>query len=305
MQYYHNFKEIQLNSTAVACGKFDGIHKGHQALLWQLRKYQEKGLKSAVFTFDSSIISVMSDKLGFIYTSEERRFILEQTGVDYLAEYVFDSQLSRMEPEQFVKQILVEQMGAKVIVVGEDFRFGYQRQGNVHLLKELKTVYDYQLVVVEKQMDGTDKISSSRIREQIAKGHVKQAAQWLGRPYFILGKVIHGRQLGRTIGMPTANIAVPEGKLIPPKGVYVSCNYIGNEKYYGISNIGRKPTVQGETLGVETFLFDFSKDIYGKDMRVEFLDFVRPEQKFDSIAALSEQMHKDALFGREYTKGFR
>lgn len=307
MQYYHNSKAIQLSATAVACGKFDGLHKGHQALLRQLESYKKQGLKSAIFTFDASIARILPEHSGFICTGPERRFFLERMGMDVLAEYAFDETLAGMDPEQFVREILVEQMGAQAIVVGEDFRFGYRRQGDISLLERFQNHYHYQLKVVEKQADAQGKISSSRIREQLLAGRIEAAQEMLGHPYFILGEVIHGRQLGRTIGMPTANLAVPGDKLLPPNGVYVSRNYIGDreEMHYGITNIGRKPTVNGESLGVETCLFDFERDIYGENMRVELLTFVRPEQKFADVEHLSRQMHRDACYGKEYVKKCR
>lgn len=302
MQYFHDFDTLQLENTVVACGKFDGIHAGHRKLLEQLFFYQEKGFKSTIFTFDASISKVMQGTKGFIYTSEERCFCLEQLGIDYLVEYRFEEPLSRLTPEQFVEQILIRQLGAKVVVVGEDFRFGYQRQGDVELLGRLEKTYGYELVVVSKCMDGSGKVSSSEIRNMLIDGEMEQTARLLGRPYFIRGEVIHGRQLGRSIGMPTANVAVPEGKLIPPNGVYVSRCFLGDRCFYGITNIGTKPTVQGEEVGVETFLFDFDEDIYGEILTVEFLTHVRREQRFHSVEELSAQMHRDALYGQEYIR---
>ena len=304
MQYYHSKKPISIQNTAVACGKFDGIHLGHQALLNKLFEYEAKGLAPTVFTFDSSISKMMNHD-GFIYTGEERRYILSKMGIAYLAEYAFDEAMASMSAKQFIEEILVQQLGAKAIVVGEDFHFGYEREGNVDVLKHYAARYGYELSVVSKQQDNEGRISSSRIRDALCEGNMEKAFAMLGRPYFIKGEVIHGRKLGRTIGMPTANVAVPEGKLVPPRGVYVSRNILRGQTYYGITNIGMKPTVKGEEMGVETFLFDFDADIYGAEMIVEFLHFKRPEQCFENVAELTKQMKKDAEYGRKMAADYK
>lgn len=299
MKYFHDFDSIKLNRTAVACGKFDGIHIGHQALIRECQAFEKQGLNSAVFTFDESILSVLPEGARFINSPEERCLLLGELGVDYIAEYSFH-QISKLHPEAFVRSILIGQMDARVVVVGEDFRFGYQRMGDVELLKRLQDKYRYELVVVPKQEDENGRVSSSRIRECILKGDMETASDMLGYDYFVLGPVVHGKKLGRTIGMPTANIPVPEHKLIPPNGVYVSRNTLESGEYYGITNIGTKPTVDGAVMGVETYLFDFNEDIYGQELRTDFLHYVRPEQKFDSVEQLQEQMHRDKEFGMEF-----
>ena len=304
MQYYHDFESIHLTNTVVACGKFDGIHKGHQKLIEKLLQYEKQGYESAIFTFDSSIAKVMKNGEEFLFTAEERRYYLEQLGIQHLAEYRFEEPLIHLSPEAFVRDILVGQMGAKVIVVGEEFHFGYQRQGDCEVLRCLSKKYDYQLVVVPryKEEENEEKISSSEIRICLSKGQMEQTNEMLGHPYFIRGEVVHGRQLGRTIGMPTANLQVPTEKLIPPNGVYVTRCRLQERILYGITNIGTKPTVDGRDVGVETYLFSFDEDIYGEEITVEFLHYVRKEQKFDSVAQLIEQMHRDAEFGMQYVK---
>ena len=302
MQYYHSSKPFTLKNTAVACGKFDGIHLGHQELLKQLLGYRQQGLAPTVFSFDASISKVMPEQERFIYSSEERRFILEQFGIDYLAEFAFEPKLSSLSPKDFIENILVKQLGAKAIVVGEDFRFGYQRNGSVDTLMNYAAQYGYQLFIVSKQENAGGRISSSRIRQAIAAGDMTDAREMLGRHYFIIGEVVHGRQLGRTIGMPTANLTIPDYKLIPPRGVYVTRTTMNGQVYYGITNIGNKPTVNGDADGVETYLFDFEGDIYGSEIMVEFLEFRRCEQRFDSVDALARQMHQDAEYGRCFAR---
>ena len=302
MQYYHNPNSISENATAVACGKFDGIHKGHRALLSELKNLKKQGLTSAVFTFDASISKIIPNYSEFIYTGEERRYILEQMGIEVLAEYSFDKSLASLAPEEFIKNILKDRMNAKAVVVGEDFRFGYKRQGDVDLLIQCQKKYGYNLTVVEKQVDEQGKISSSRIREYIKQGNIKRAEEMLESPYFVRGEVVHGKQLGRTMGMPTVNLKVDKHKLLPPNGVYVSRNHLQNEVYYGITNIGVRPTVDGEALGVETHLFDFEREIYGEVISTELLAFERFEKRFSSLEQLQKQMEKDVEFGRRYVE---
>ena len=302
MQYYHNSKPFVLQNTAVACGKFDGIHLGHQELLKQIIFYRQAGLAPTVFSFDPSISKVMPDNDRFIYSSAERQLILEQIGVDYLAEYAFEPKLASLTPKQFIAEILVKQLGAKAIVVGEDFRFGYQRSGSVDTLINYSSQYGYQVYVVAKQKDNIGKISSSRIRQVISQGDMIGARTMLGRYYFIKGEVVHGRQLGRTIGIPTANLAIPDYKLIPPRGVYVTRITVDEQVYYGITNVGNKPTVDGNADGVETYIFDFEGNLYGSEIIVEFLKFRRRECQFESVEELARQMHQDVEFGKSYVR---
>jgi len=194
---------------------------------------------------------------------------------------------------------------AKVIVVGKDYRFGYQRKGNVSLLKKYAKVYGYKVVALEKVYADYHIVSSTRIRNEIRNGNMEQVQELLSVPYSLKGEVLHGKQLGRTIGMPTINQKVSDSKILPPNGVYVSKVYLEDGAHGGITNVGVKPTVSGEKeVGIETHIFDFSGDLYGKVIRTELLHFVRGERRFDSIAALTAQMHKDKSFGEKYLEGF-
>lgn len=307
MEYLVNKIDFQYKDTAVALGKFEGLHLGHQRLFHELTQWKKDGLKSVVFTFDMPpklLIDGIQENV--IYTKKEREFLLEQFGMDVMIVYPF-KELRMLSPEAFVSEILVKRLDVKAIVVGEDFGFGYKRAGNIQLLQELSKVYGYQLTVVHKlQYQGED-ISSSRIRRALMDGNLELANKMLGHPYTMVGEVVHGRQLGRTIGIPTANIFPDKRKYLPENGVYVARIHIEGEErvYYGICNIGVKPTIdQNLQRGVETFLFDFQYDIYGKNIFVELLHFVRPEMKFASVEQLSAQIHNDAEFGRNYVKKF-
>lgn len=302
MEYIFNTEEFKLKDSAVCLGKFDGIHMGHRLLIEKIQTYKEQGLQSVVFTFalhpytlfskgDAKLIDTMSEKV-------EK---LEQLGVDTLVSYPFTKHTAGMDPKDFIEKVLVEKIGAKVIVVGNDFHFGHKRKGNVELLKEYADKFGYEVVSLEKLEEESQVVSSTRVRNEIKHGNMEKVTRLLTVPYTIVGEVIHGKQLGRTIGMPTINQPVEENKIVPPHGVYVSKVYLPDGVHGGITNIGVKPTVSGEKqVGVETHIFDFEGDLYGKVLKTEILHFVRKEQKFNSVDALKEQMHKDMAFGKEY-----
>lgn len=196
---------------------------------------------------------------------------------------------------------IVRQLHVKSMVVGEDFHFGHNRRGDYRMLQEYQKKYGYEVEVVEKiKEDGRD-ISSTFVREEIAKGNIEKANQLLGYHYFVTSMVKHGNQIGRTIGIPTINQLPPEEKLLPPNGVYITEVFIDEKKYCGITNVGCKPTIEGKNpIGVETHLLDFKEDVYDKNVTVEFLSRVREERKFGSIDALKEQMQNDIAFGRAF-----
>lgn len=302
MEHIYNEKNFHLKNTAVCLGKFDGIHKGHRLLIDTIKSYEE--LTSVVFTFALHPVTLFSKKeTKLIDTLEEKEEKLSKLGVDILISYPFTKETAAMEAEDFIKDVIVEKLDAKVIVVGKDYRFGYQRKGNVSLLKKYAKVYGYKVVSLEKVSADHHVVSSSRIRTEIKNGNMEQVQELLSVPYSLKGEVLHGKQLGRTIGMPTINQKVTDSKILPPNGVYVSRVYLEDGIHGGITNVGVKPTVSGEkVVGIETYIFDFSGDLYGKVIRTELLHFVRGERKFDSIAALTTQMHKDKSFGEKYLK---
>lgn len=206
-----------------------------------------------------------------------------------------------MEPEEFIERI-VKNLHVKDIVVGTDFRFGYKRRGDYQMLKQYAPQYGYQLKVMPKMQEKGRDISSTYIREEIAAGHIEKAHRLLGYPFFVEGNVLHGRKLGKAVlGIPTINLIPPSEKLLPPMGVYVTSTEYAGKHYPGITNVGCKPTIQGENpIGVETHLFDISEDMYGRMVRVSFLKRVRPEQRFDSLDALKAQMEQDIQYGKVY-----
>ena len=300
MQYIRGTREFRLAyKTAVTLGKFDGLHRGHQKLLSEVFRRAGDDMMSAVFTFETAPGSLMSGKpMATITTNAERRDKLEKAGVDYLVEYPFNKEVAKMDPEEFVSHVLVEQMHARAVVVGTDCRFGHKAAGDAKLLKELSRKYGFEAVIVEKLLDGTREISSTYVREELAAGHIRKANELLGYPYSITGTVIHGRHLGSTLGFPTMNISPPLQKLLPIYGVYLSRSLVDGKVYDSLTNIGRKPTVgDGQPVSVETFIYDFNQDLYGKEVEVQMLDFFRPEKKFGSLGELRRQVENDKRKG--------
>ncbi len=271
----------------------------------QLRQQQEQGLKSVVFTFVPSPAAFFSSSpVKELSTIEEKRRIFEKAGVDYLIEYPFHQEIADMEPEVFVKEVLAGRLRAKCVVAGEDVSFGKKGAGNYHLLQELASNCGYQVILIEKVSYQDKEVSSTYVREEVRKGNMELAAQLLGTPYHVGGEIIHGRQLGRTIGMPTVNLLPPSEKLLPPKGVYYSYVVLhgGEEnKLPAITNIGTKPTVDDLCMmGVETYIYNFDQDVYGEELEVYLLKFKRPEMCFDGVDALKRQMAKDLAEGKQY-----
>ena len=229
--------------------------------------------------------------------------IWKKLGIDYLVEYPFTDDVRKMDPAVFVKDILVKRMKAKAVVVGPDCSFGYKGAGNVGLLRTLSRELDFRLYVIGKEKDHRRDISSTYIREALHDGNVKLANELLGYRYYVSGIVLHGRQIGRTIGMPTTNLLPPQEKLLPKDGVYLTRTFVKEDEYYGITNVGYKPTVGGETRrGVETYLFDFDGDLYGQDLMVEFIEFRRPEQKFQSLDELKAHILSDMNWGKSVAR---
>lgn len=303
MKYIKNTTDFYIEEpTVLSLGKFDGIHRGHELLMEQLAAQKDRGLAAVIFTFDIPPRRNISHiEARVLTTNQEKMHILEQIGVDYLAECPFTEVVMCMEAEDFIAKI-VRQLHVKCFVVGEDFRFGHNRRGDYHMLLAYAQEYGYEVLVVKKMKENARDISSTFVREEIEKGNIEKANHLLGYRYFVTGPVLHGRHIGSTkIGIPTINLISPEEKLLPPFGVYVTEAIVGEEKYRGITNVGQKPTIEGNNpVGVETHLLDFAGDLYGKTVTVEFLTRVREERKFASIEALREQMQNDIAFGRAY-----
>lgn len=300
MRYIANTTEFHIETpTVVTLGKFDGRHRGHQKLMRKMQEVKEHlGYQTAVFTFSVAPAAMVTGEAQTVLTTNlERRNNMKKTGIDCLVEYPFTAETQHMSAEEFVREILVERMNAKAIVVGTDCRFGYRRLGDARVLAELSGKYGYQLYVIEKEKDDTrDRdISSTYIREELDKGNIEKANELLGEPYAIHGTVVHGRHMGGSVlGFPTANLVPPAIKRLPRFGVYVSRVLVDRKYYRGVTNIGKKPTIEGENpVGVETFIFDLDQDIYDQVIEVQLISFLRPERTFASLGELREQIARD------------
>ena len=291
-------------SSVVTLGKFDGLHRGHELLMQELMNVSKaEHYASVVFTFDIPPKSKVDDvSCRVLTTNEEKQHIFETTGVDYLIECPFTREVMCMEPKDFIKWISTR-LHMKCVVVGTDFRFGHDRQGDYHTLMEWEKEFGYRTIVVNKMKEDGRDISSTYVREEIAKGNIPKANHLLGYEYFVKSYVIHGNRIGRTIGIPTINMQFSREKLLPPNGVYVSSVMIDDKTYMGVTNVGSKPTVsQSGQIGVETYIIDFCQDIYDKLVVVSFLEFIRPEKKFASIEDLKQQMLSDIAYTKNYYK---
>ena len=290
--------------SCITLGKFDGLHRGHQKLIERIKEKRGKNCKAVVFTFDVSPKSyILHTPPKYLLTYEERRELAENLGVDILAECPFTEELMHMEPEAFVKEYLVDRLHGEYLAVGPDFRFGYQRKGTPQLLKELGEKYGFRTEILEKEKYKDKDISSTYIREELDQGHIEEVNRLLGYPYFTKGEIVHGRQLGRTIGIPTANLIPPSEKKLPPNGVYITESMIQGKTYQGITNVGYNPTVKENFLGVKTYLFSCNADLYGQEAEVKFYRYLRPEIKFASLEELKNQMMKDIQKGKDYFNG--
>ena len=295
MKVLKHTTEFQIaEETAVSLGKFDGLHQGHRLLIDRILKKREEGLASLMFTFDFGERPALT-------LPEERRELLRRDHLDYLVECPFVPALSHMEPEDFVRKVLKGQLHARYLAVGTDFRFGYQRRGDYRLMQEMSASCGFRVEVVEKACWQGREISSTYIKEELEQGHMEQVNQLLGYAYSVTGEVLHGRQIGRTLGLPTTNLLPREQKLLPPNGVYATRTLIAGEVFEGITNIGYKPTVGGETRkGVETYLFDLDRNLYGETIQVQFYGYERPERRFPNLEALKAQIESDVAWGREF-----
>ncbi len=296
MQIITRLDELNINDkTAIAIGKFDGIHLGHKKLLKHILDQKQDGLKATVFTFEPSPEEFfVGHPVKQLFTRNEKRRAFEEMGIDILVEFPLTALTATTPPDDFVKTILVEDLKADYIAAGTDVSFGDKGRGDQYLLKNMSKELGFELVLIDKVMLDGAEVSSTRVRNQIADGDMVMAQRLLGSCYSVSGMVEHGNHLGHTIGIPTVNILPPAGKLLPPFGVYSSIVVIDGEEYTGMTNIGRKPTVSSNNqVGVETYIYDFDRDVYGKTIEVKLLKFKRPEMKFASVDELKAQMEKD------------
>lgn len=303
MQCIRELTEYKGNRrAAVTFGKFDGLHEGHQLLIQKVRELgKAENLNSIVCAFDMHRLwEDRGIKPQVLMTRYERHVHLEGV-VDNLVTCPFTPEFSQMEAEDFIKNVICALFQAKYVVVGPDFHFGREKHGDIELLSKFAPVYGYELIVIEKKRYDDRVISSTYIRETLRTGNISKVNHMLGYPFEISGTVMHGRKLGRTLGFPTMNVKWPRVKVVPPMGVYMVDVYVDGERYHAIANIGVKPTVTSENkVSIESFLFGYEGDAYDKEVRIELLEFRRPEEKFDSVALMKEAVDKDIAYAKEY-----
>lgn len=300
MEIIENTTEFHLNlPSAVALGKFDGVHLGHRKLLGQVLEQKKRGLQAVVFTFDTSAATFFGGDDKELSTREEKRAAFSRLGIDVLIEFPLNRDTAATLPLDFLSRYLAGQMRTAYLCAGPDLSFGKGGAGNYALLAEYAQKFGYQVELIEKVRVNGEEVSSTRVREAVRAGRMQDAALMLGAPYSVSGRVVHGRALGRQLGMPTANLRPNGSKLLPPNGVYYSKTVLNGKTYRGITNVGCKPTVSDEqVMGVETYLYDFEGEIYDRDMTVELLAFRRPERTFESVEALRRQIEEDVEAGR-------
>lgn len=286
------------DKSVVTIGKFDGIHKGHEVLIEKTVNYsKQEQLTSVVFTFKNSPISYFSNIITReIITEVEKMNKLKLLGVDVVIDIPFNKDMAEISAEDFVKQILVDKLGAKKLIIGHDFAFARKREGTPPILKILGKKYGFDVEVIEPVVINNIRVSSTHVKDLIYAGRVDEIKNYLGRNYAIEGTVIHAKQLGRTLGFPTANLILQENLIIPKRGIYATKVHIGNEVYVGATNIGYNPTVNGEKMSVETNILQFDKDIYGKTIKLEFLERIRDEKKFKDLNELKLQLKMDTNY---------
>lgn len=300
MKLHYDLNNFKAKKPVVTIGTFDGLHQGHQLVVSQLKQLANKmGGESVIFTFyphPRVVTSPSETNLRLLTTKEEKIKLFEKFGVDHLIIYPFDKAFSELNYSEFVKTILHEKMNTKCLVVGYDHRFGKNREGGYEYLKKCAEKYNFEVKRTEALSVEADKVSSTKIRAALESGNIAKANHYLGYQFTLQGTVVNGKQLGRKLGFPTANIeASDKYKIIPGFGVYAVSVDVEGIQYKGMLNIGMRPTFNknADNRSIEVNIFDFSEDIYGKEITLSFVDKIRAEQKFDGIEALVEQLKHD------------
>ena len=298
MNVVNGIENYKANSKSIlTIGTFDGVHLGHQKIITALvTKAQKQGLHANILTFfpHPRMVLQKESNLKLIDTLEEKQNLLSELGIDNLIIQPFSKEFSKLTAIEFTRDVLVNELGMSALMIGYDHRFGKNREASVEDLIRYGQTYNFEVTVIPAQDIESITVSSTKIRDAIKISNFKKVNQFLGRPYELNGKVIKGNGVGRTIKYPTANIEIKEiYKLIPPKGVYLVKIYLGENEFSGMMNIGNRPTINGLNQTIEVYIFDFNKDIYGKNLKVCFLKKIRKEKKFDSLPSLKSQLKKD------------
>jgi riboflavin kinase/FMN adenylyltransferase len=290
--------------SVVTIGTFDGVHIGHKTILKRVVETAKKeNLDSVVLTFfpHPRMVLQQNSDIKLLNTIEERTQLLEKTGLDHLVIHPFTHAFSRLTALEYVRDILVNSLKAKKIIIGYDHRFGRNRNADIEDLKEFGKTYNFEVEEISAKEIDDVAVSSTKIRKALDAGDVETANSYLGYNFMISGEVVRGKAIGRTINYPTANLKLKENyKLVPKNGVYVVQSQINSENIFGITSIGTNPTVGGKEKTIETHFLNFNKDLYGKEITIEFLKFIRDEETFDSVEILRQEIIKDEKFAKQY-----
>lgn len=307
MNIYYDFSSISaIKNPVLTIGTFDGVHIGHKKIIDQLNEEASKiGGESVLFTFfphPRMVIFPESHGLKLIQTQEEKLEKLKEMGLQNVIVFPFTFEFSRLTALEFVRDMLVNQLHVKKLVIGYDHQFGKNREGSIHFLRDVAETYEFEVIEIPAQDIDAVHVSSTKIREALNTGDIEKANDYLGAPFQLSGKVVKGKQLGRTIGFPTANIQLANDlKLIPQNGVYAVKVFYQNECLKGMMNIGVRPTIEGKNdPTIEVHIFDFDQTIYGESLRIELFKKTRDEQKFNGIEALKNQLKLDEISIRTF-----
>ncbi|KRO70167.1 MAG: hypothetical protein ABR81_05835 [Cryomorphaceae bacterium BACL11 MAG-121128-bin16] len=301
MRIYHSIEDFPSDvNTIVTIGTFDGVHKGHQIIINRINEIAKKqALESVVLTFDPHprhVIYPDDQELRLIHTLEEKIEALSKTGVQNLVLHKFTKEFSRTESVNFIRDFLVTKLNMKYMVVGFDHHFGKNRQGTFDNLIELSDAYGFKIEKIKPQNIGEVTISSTKIRNAILEGDCKKANTYLSANFSITGKVVQGNKIGSSIGYPTANIEIEnQWKILPKNGVYAVKILLKNQQYFGMLNLGNRPSISDDSFAIEVHLFDFNATIYNEELKIEFIQRIRDEQQFSDLEKLKSQLKIDAI----------
>lgn len=303
MKIYRNLEDVNnIEPTVVALGNFDGVHKGHQELIRRtILTAEAAGLKSAVFTFSTHPRSVMGvEAVKSITYADEKAKIIEELGIDYLFDIPFTDDVRTLSPEKYITELIIGKFNMREVYCGFNHRFGFKAAGTPEVLMKLGIEHGFGVHVLEPYIIDGNLVSSTFIRGLIESGDVNLVTKYMGRSYAVEGEVVVGNRLGKKIGFPTSNLNLDENMVSPPNGVYMTQCFYDGVCYPSITNVGNKPTIGTYGRNVETHIFNFDEELYGKVIRVEFLEKLRDEKKFESIEALSKEIMDNCITAKAY-----
>ena len=301
-----DFNEFDLSPKAVSLGNFDGVHKGHQKLMKENIKISKtKNLRPSVLLFKENTKNILNGEREYLTSLEDKIEILKNLGIECFCLLEFSDKFKDLSPYEFIEEILYKKLNTKYVIVGDNYRFGKMAKGDIKTLKKYEEDFAYKTKVVDFELDDGKIINSTDIRQMVREGKIEKANKDLGHPFKMQGKVIKGAQRGRLLNFPTANLK-PSFKYVTAKsGVYFTRVNIDRDFYYALTDIGTNPTFENKKMKIETYIMDFSKDIYGKNISIEFLEYLRPDYKFNSPEELISQMEKDKKTGRKLIEKYR